>query len=214
MSATLTYVRTYLTRILIIVGMLSVLASWYLVSPQADAVANELQIWNMNITTFTLFVGLATIFARYFRSVMNRAQYWPYQLYAMILIVGWIIFGMSTGIYSDLYQTAFLSTKITLHVAILGQLVFFMISAAYRLFRMRTFRTALFALSAMVVAACNAPWLLAPFPQVDKIGYWLLNNPSMAGGRALLLTGGIGGVVLGVRLLLGLERGALRATGE
>lgn len=214
MSATMTYVRTYLVRLLIIIGLVATLASYYFVSPQVDAVANELNIWNMNIMTFTLFVGIFTIFSRYIKSVMDRSKYWPYMLYGMVLIIVWIIFGTYTGIYSDIYQTAFLSTKITLHIAILGQLIFFMTSAAYRLFRIRTMRTAVFAICAMAIVACNAPWLLGPFPIVDKISFWLLNNPSMAGARALMITGGIGGVVLGIRLLLGLEKGALRATEE
>ncbi len=179
-----------------------------------DVVANELNIWNMNINTFTLFVGIITIFARYGTGVKNRDRYWPYQLYAMVLIIAWIIMGMYAGLYSDLYQKAFLSTKITLHIAILGQLVFFMVSAGYRVLRIRNFRTALYAACTLSMVVFNAPWLLGPFPIVDKISFWLLDNPSMAGGRALLLTGGIGGVVLGVRLLLGLERGAMRATEE
>ncbi len=214
MSATLTYFRTYLVRSLIVISMIAVLLSWYFVSPPIDSIANELQIWNMNIATFTLFVGVITIFSRYIRGVRDRIENWPYMLYGMILIIGWIIFGSSTGVYSDLYQKAFLSTKITLHIAILGQLIFFMTSAAYRLFRIRTFRTALFALSAITIVMLNSPVLLGPFPIVDKISFWLLDNPSMAGSRALMITGGIGGVVLGMRILLGLEKGALRMTEE
>lgn len=214
MSATLTYYRTYLIRALIIICMISTLASWYFVSPQLDAVANELQIWNMNIATFTLFVGVITISSRYIQGVRERAENWPYMLYGMILIVVWIIFGLTTGIYSDIYQIAFLSTKITLHIAILGQLIFFMTSAGYRLFRIRTLRTAVFAICTVAIVLLNSPLLLGPFPIVDKISFWLLDNPSMAGSRALMLTGGIGGVVLGIRILLGLEKGALRATEE
>ncbi len=214
MSTTITYVRTYLTRILLVVGLLATLISWYFSIPQVDSIANELNIWNMNIQTFTLFVGLITLSSRYIKSIMDRDKLWPYRLYAMILIVVWIIMGMRVGIYSELYQTAFLSTKITLHIAILGQLVFFVTSAGYRVLRIRNFRTALFSICFLVIVITNAPWMLGPFPVVDKISFWLLNNPAMAGGRALLLTGGIGGVVLGVRLLLGIEKGALRATEE
>ncbi|MBS7631767.1 hypothetical protein KEJ47_09435 [Candidatus Bathyarchaeota archaeon] len=212
MSSTIAYIRAYLSRFLVIVGLLATLISWYFVSPEATAIANELTYWNMDIYTFTLFVGLLTIFARYLNGVRTRAKYWPYQLYAMILIIVWIIMGLSVGLYSDLYQTAYLSTKITLHIAILGQLVFFMVSAGYRVLRIKNFRTALFAICMVSVVVLNAPWLLSVFPAADKISYWLLNNPAMAGGRALLLAGGIGGVILGIRLLLGLEKGALRAT--
>jgi len=214
MSKTLTYYRTYLVRALIVICMLVTLASWYLVSPQIDAVANELQIWNMNIATFTLFVGLVTILSRYVNGVKNRSENWPFMLYATVLIFVWIIFGTITGIYADVYQVAFLSTKITLHIAILGQLIFYMTSAAYKLFRIRTFRTALYATCTIALVLLNSPLILGPFPIADKISFWLLNNPSMAGSRALMLTGGIGGAVLGIRILLGLEKGALRATEE
>lgn len=212
MSKTFIYIRTYLTRLILIVGLLSALASWYLVSPQVDAVFNELSIWNMMISTFTLFVGLITVSSRYITNIMRRGPYWPYQTYALIIIIIWIIMGITKGIYSEIYQTAFLSTKITLHIAILGQLIFFMVSGAYRVFRMKNLRTALFAICAASVAALNAPWLLGVYPEADKISFWLLNNPAMAGQRALVISGAVGGLFLGFRLLFGLERGALRVT--
>jgi hypothetical protein len=212
MSSTVTYVRTYLARFILVVGLLSALATWYFVSPQVDAVANEMTLWNMNIYNFTLFVGLITIIARYAEGIRKRAKNWPYMVYGLVLIVGWIIMGEYLGIYSDFYQSAYLSTKITLHIAILGQLVFFLISAGYRVIRIRTWRTAAFGVSMMAIVVLNAPWLLGVWPGANTVSFWLLNNPSMAGSRALLLTGGIGGVILGLRLLLGLERGALKAT--
>jgi hypothetical protein len=143
---------------------------------------------------------------------MKREKYWLYQLYGMILIISWIIFGVFSGLYSNTYQVAYLSTKITLHIAILGQLVFFMISGAYRVFRIRTIRSTYFALLAVIVTLLFNPWISVPFPLADKLVFWLLENPAMAGYRALLISGAIGGVVLSIRLLLGVEKGALRAT--
>jgi hypothetical protein len=114
--------------------------------------------------------------------------------------------------YSDAYQTAFLSTKITLHIAILGQLIYFYVSGAYRTFRLKSLRTAALALSAVLIILANAPWIQNPFPIVGEFAYWLLNNPNMAGSRAIVITGAIGAIVLGLRVLLGLERGAMRVT--
>lgn len=212
MSATITYVRTYLVRIIIIVGAFSGLVSWYFASPQADALASELQLWRSAAGSWTLFVGIITIFSRYIRTVLKREKYWQYQVYAMALMVVWSIMGVSAGLYSDLYQTAYMSTKITLHIAILGQLIFFMVSGAYRVFRIKTMRTLLYAFFTLTMVVINAPWMLAVFPQVDKLSYWLLNNMAMSGERTLAITGGIGGAVLSIRILLGIEKGALRAT--
>jgi len=212
MSATLNYVRTYVVRFLLVIGCVATLASWYLISPQADAIAKELSLWNVNIASFSLFVGIITIFARYYRTVRDRAQYWQYQLYSMVLIIVWVIFGYSSGIYSDVYQVAYLSTKITCHIAMLGIMVFFITSGAYRLFRIRNLRTALFTISMASIAALNAPWLIGAFPQADLISKWLLDFPAAAGGRGLAIAGGLGSVVLAVRILLGTEKGALRVT--
>lgn len=210
--ATMTYVRTYLVRLIIIVGCLSALISWYFISPQASAAYSELAVMNTNISTFTLFVGILTVYARYSRTVKNREKYWVYQLYAMILMPLWIIMGTTAGIYSDLYQTAYLNTKITLHIAILGQIIFFMVSGGYRVFRIASLRTAVFAIGAAAICALNAPWLLGPFPQLSSVLNWLLSHPAVAPGRGITIAGAIGGTALGIRILLGLEKGALRAT--
>ncbi len=213
LSATVTFIRTSLARVVILITCLATLGGYFLVSTDVANVANEINLWNMNITSFTLFIGLFTVFGRYVGSITKREPNWPFHAYCLSLIIIWIIFGTYYGAYSDTYQTAYLSTKITLHITIIGQLIFFSVSAMYRTFRIKSLRTAVFAFLAVTMVVLNAPWLLTPFPVVGNIAFWLLDNPQMAGARAMVLCGGIGGIVLAVRILLGLERGALRATG-
>jgi len=137
---------------------------------------------------------------------------WPLQLYGLILIFAWIIMGTSVGMYSDTYQTIFLSTKITLHIAILGQIIFFYISGAYRTFRLKSLRTAALALSAVLIIIMNSPWMQNTWVGAGDFSYWLLNNPQTGGARAVVITGAIGAVVLGIRILLGLEKGPTKVT--
>jgi len=211
-SAAFTYVRTYLTRIIILVCALSGLAAWYLTPPEISGVATELQLWNTAAATWTLFVGIITLSRRYVVGIINRRTYWPYMTYAMILTPLWTIMGLYFSVYSNLYQTAYLSTKVTLHIAILGQLVYFLLSGSYRVLRMKSFRTVVYAFFALTMVVVNSSWMLALYPQVDKLGYWLLNNPAMAMQRTLTMSGAIGGIILSIRILMGLERGSLRAT--
>lgn len=213
MSDTVTYVRTYLARIVIIIGCLATLLGYYFTSPVAGTASSELYIWNMCIGSFTLFVGLITIFMRYGRSIMSRAQNWQFHLYCIVVIVLWIPFGFLSGIYSDIYQTAYLSTKITLHITIIGMMLWFAVSALYRTFRIRSLRTAVYALLTVAMIFFNAPYLTTPYPVFGDLSYWLLDNPQMSAARAMVMCGGIGGVILGIRILLGLEKGALRVTG-
>lgn len=213
-SDSFVYARRMLGRVLIIITCITTLVSWYFISPQADAIASELYNWNVNIGTFTLFVGLFSVYAHYIRTVRNRGRYWTYCLFSMILIPVWVIMGQTVGLFSDFYLTAYYSTKITLHVAIIGQLMFFMMSGAYRTFRVKNFRTALFAGSTLVIVICNASWMTSAIPAADTFKAWLLDYVSTGGYRPMVITGGLGAIVLGARILLGLERGALTATEE
>lgn len=212
MSKSFVAARGYVTRLLVLVGCLSVLAAWYFTSPEVSSLANELQIWNINIGTFTLFVGVLTLSMRYYTNIKNRESRWQYKVYSLVLIAVWIIFGLNSGLYSNIYQVAYLNTKIMLHISSLGMLVFFLISGAYRVFRMRSIRAAWFASLATFIGLLLHPWVSTAFPVSDTILYWLLDNPAMAGVRALMISGAIGGVVLGIRVILGWEKSALRAT--
>ena len=206
-------VRTKIVRILIVVTLISALGGYYFSSPALNSLNNELNLWNMNIMTFTLFIGLITISFSYGKSISQRSTNWQFKVYALILTAVWIVMGLYSGIYSDLYQTAFLSTKITLHIAILGQLIFFYLSAMYRTFRVKTSRTGILVICALAMVVLNSPITLSNWTLADRISYWLLNYPGMGGARAVVLASGVGGVVLTIRILLGLEKGALRATG-
>lgn len=213
MSATSTYIRTYLTRIVVIVAVIATLAGYFFQSPQISSVSNELNIWRMLIISFTLFVGLISVFARYTRSIMNRSRNWMLHAYCLVVIVIWIILGNVIGMYSTLYQTLYLSTKITLHITIIGCLIFFSVSGMYRTFRIKSLRTAVFAFFTVFVVILNMPPLISAYPGLADLTYWLLDNPQMAGARAMVMCGGIGGVILGIRILLGIEKSAMRATG-
>ncbi|MGD0805632.1 MAG: hypothetical protein ABSA11_16345 [Candidatus Bathyarchaeia archaeon] len=213
MSATLTFIRINLAKLLLLIGGISALLTWYFTTPEFGTVFNTFNTWNIDITLFTLFTGLIVICMRYFRGVREKTPgIWMFELYGLILIFAWIIMGTIYGMYSDTYQTIFLSTKITLHIAILGQLVFFMISGAYRTFRLKSLRTVAFALSAMVIIFMNIPFVQNGWAGANAFSYWLLNNPQTGGARAVVITGGIGAVVLGMRILLGLEKGPSRVT--
>jgi len=206
-------VRTRITQIVIVVCLLSAAAGYYFSNPQLDAFNAELNLWNMDIVIFTLFIGLITVFFSYSKSVSARTSEWPFRLYALVLIAAWIVMGLYSGLYSDTYQTAYLSTKITLHIAILGQLIFFYLSAMYRTFRVKTLRTGILVIFALAMILLNSPIITSNWSPADAISYWLLNYPGMGGARAIVLVAGVGGIILAIRILMGLEKSALRATG-
>lgn len=211
MSATLEYIRTNLTRVLIAVCLLTVLISYFFIAPPVTAAFTELSKWNTNIGTFALFTGLIVIVIRFARTIINRQEDWVFCLYTLILIGAWTTFGIYYGVFSDTYIKAYYSTKIALHAASIGLLIFFNLSAIYRVFRIKNYRTAIFSIAASILVAANSPWGQNLFPGISTLGAWVMDNLQMPGSRTIVVVAAIGGIALSIRILLGLEKGALRA---
>lgn len=211
MSRSVFQVTGYLTRILVVVCILSVLISYFFVIPQMTAVSDELLRWQTNIGTFALFTGIITIALRFGRKVKNREEDWYFGLYTLIIIAIWVLFGTYFGAFSATYIKAYYSTKVALHAASIGLLIFFNLSAMYRVFRITRLRGAILPICAAILIAANSPWGQTLFPGISNVGMWLMDNLQMPGARSIVMVAAVGGIALGIRILLGLERGALRA---
>jgi hypothetical protein len=211
MSSTIEFIRTYLTRILIIVTVVTILLSYFALSTQAVDFATELRKQNTNIGTFALFTGLIVIIIRFGRNIVQKAEDWPFSIYALGVMALWIPLGIWVGISSDAYIKAYYSTKVALHAGAIALLIFFNLSAVYRVFRIKDFRGAILPIASALLVAANAPWAQSLFPGIGTVGSWVMDNLQMPGARTITLVSAIGGLALGVRILMGWERGALRA---
>lgn len=204
-------IRTHLTRVIIAICALTTLISYLFVAQPATDVFTELQKQNTNIGTFALFTGFIVIIMRFVQKIMKKEEDWQFCIYAFAIMALWIPLGVYVGQSSAEYVKAFYSTKVALHAAAIGLLIFFNLSAVYRVFRMKDFRTAILPITAAILVATNSPWAQSLFPGINAAGMWLIDNLQMPGARTITIVAAIGGLALGVRILLGLERGALRA---
>jgi hypothetical protein len=83
-------------------------------------------------------------------------------------------------------------------------LVFFLITAAYRMLRIRSVESAvMLAVVLLVLAGQVTIGLLPVLPEVKD---WIVSVPAMAGVRGILLGVALGAILTGIRLLLGVER--------
>ncbi|NIV32140.1 MAG: hypothetical protein GWN58_22465, partial [Anaerolineae bacterium] len=85
-----------------------------------------------------------------------------------------------------------------------GLLVFFIITAAYRLLRARNLESAVMLI--VVILVLLGQVTLGLVPVLPKLKDWILDVPAMAGVRGILLGVALGALLTGIRLLLGVER--------
>lgn len=88
-------------------------------------------------------------------------------------------------------------------------LAFFIASAAFRAFRMRNVESALLLGAAILVMLGLVPIGRAISPLFPEIQEWIVEVPNNAGRRAIMMGAALGGIVTGLRVILGLERSHL-----
>jgi hypothetical protein len=93
-------------------------------------------------------------------------------------------------------------------------LSFFIASAAFRAFRIRTVEAGLLAAAALIVMIGRVPigdWATGWMGQfrLSVIQEWIMDNPQNSAKRAILIGAALGVMATGLRVILGLERSYL-----
>ena len=164
-------------------------------------------------------IGVVTLVRHHGRNITKRGRGW---LFSAIVIFAVAFYGL-IGIYSALSTTEFnhlvlphpafdwYYTNVYTHLnaAIFSLLAFFIASAAYRAFKMRTLEAAVLLIVGSVVMLGRAPIGGVIWPGFTTIQSWFMNVTNVAGFRAILIGVAIGAISLAIRQLIGIERGYL-----
>jgi hypothetical protein len=118
-----------------------------------------------------------------------------------------MLWGTEGRVYVWLYDHVFAPCNATMFAL----LAFFVVSAAFRAFRMRNVEATLLLGAAIIVMIAAAPignWISDDLVDVQQ---WILDIPNNAGRRAIMMGAAIGAIATSLRIVLGLERSHLGA---
>lgn len=124
----------------------------------------------------------------------------------LFMVVSAMIFG--TGTQSP-YHWAFHNIQAPMQATTFSLLAFFVASAAYRGFRVRTKPAAVLAVVALLLLLGRSTFGEMISEQIPQLAGWVLNNPSVAAKRGILVGIGLGSVATALRVILGVERSYL-----
>jgi hypothetical protein len=114
--------------------------------------------------------------------------------------------GIGQGtLFNDFYIYAYTPMSGTMF----SLLAFFIASAAFRSFRVRTVEAALLAAAAIIVMLGRVPVGAEIWDKIPAISDWINNVPQMAAKRAILIGAALGAISTGLKVILGLERNYL-----
>lgn len=191
-----------------------------------DSVLTTLKPEVANITgviaALALLLGIANLCRVNALPILRRRPEAPYALvffagFLATLVTGvWSFHDPDNELVGYLYQRVFFETIFrSLGGTVFSLLAFYLVSAAYRAFRIRTAEASLMMATACVVLLGQVSLLTAWIPsdspffflKVDWLQNWIMTVWNMAAQRAMYFGVAVGAVAMSLRLWLSLERG-------
>jgi len=204
-----------ITAVIGLFMLLSFFVPHHVVSVPADF----LQQCAVIVVAFGYVLGGANALSVNLASIARRQPDWPYKLVLVATLLFTVLIGLkegrhwqdSTTISMFLYNQLYSSMQATMFAL----LAFFIASAAFRAFRVRTLEAGLLAAAALIVMLGRVPigdQLTAWLPEPVRLGAvqdWIMNVPQNAAKRAVLMGAALGVMATGLRVILGIERSYL-----
>ena len=196
--------------IITLVAGLFMLIAFFVPHPIVRELYGGVQNWAIVVVGCTYVLGVANLLRINVRQVSRRERDWPFKV---ALIAGLLItmaIGFSEGNhYTDvtsgfqwIYQTFYSPMSATMFAL----LAFFIASAAFRAFRIRSVEAMLLAIAAFILMLGRVPLGNVIHPALPATADWLMEIPQNAAKRGILIGAALGVMATGIRLILGLEK--------
>lgn len=204
-----------------VVGMIVLLARIFTAADGGDFIvkgwADELTDWVIIVSAFAVGLASVNLFRIHGDNIARQRPGWFNSLTLLLAIVVFAVVGIfarfgGSGFFADLNQNLYDSIIAPLGAAMFAILAFYIASAAYRAFRMRSLEASVMLVAAILVMLGKAPIGELLWNQFPEIASWLVDIPNTVGQRAIMIGAAIGGFATSLRILLGIERGHLGGT--
>ena len=185
--------------------------------------ADFLQACAVIVVAFGYVLGGANVLTVNLEGISRRESGWPYKLVLVVSMVATVAIGIVDGlrhggsfpvdgtaskwIYDSIYSP--------MSATMFALLAFFIASAAFRAFRIRTLEAGLLAAAALIVMLGRVPvgdlatrWL-PDWMHLSSLQQWIMDVPQNASKRAILIGAALGVMATGLRVILGIERSYL-----
>ena len=210
-----------------VIGLFMIL-SFFVPHQWVSVPADFLQGSAVILVAFGYVLGGANALRVNFDGIYKRSPGWQYKIVLVVALLATVTVGAIEGreflnpgmrskwiydwIYSPMTSTMF------------ALLAFFIASAAFRAFRIRTVEAGLLAIAALIVMLGRVPlgdlltdWLFqlkwlpgAPHTlHLSTFQEWIMDIPQNAAKRAIIIGAALGVMATGLRVILGIERSYL-----
>lgn len=170
------------------------------------------------LSSFAVVLALGSLVRVHSDKIRRRRRNWQYSWLLLIAFAVSAIIGLFGGVAADGIlptmvgsfsfdiQTLYENIVIPLASSMFALLAFFMASAAYRAFRVRSMEATLLLTAAFIVMIGVLPIGYSISKYLPAFVQWILNVPNVAGQRGIVLGIALGVVATSLKIILGIER--------
>jgi hypothetical protein len=201
-----------------VVGALMIL-SFFVPHQMVSVPADFLEQCALILRAFGFVLGGVNVLLVNFDGIYKQQAGWPFKVVLVVSLIATVVVGAVEGpgflnpgtrskwIYDNIYAN--------MQATMFALLAFFIASAAFRAFRIRTAEAGLLAVAALIVMLGRVPlsnaltgWL-PEWARLQAVQEWIMEFPQNAAKRAILMGAALGVMATGLRVILGLERSYL-----
>jgi len=181
-------------------------ASYFFVFESVRSIASEFTSWATVVAYFALVLGTLNLLAFHVNRIRKRERnVWPFSAWLVFVLLAVLAVGLTQGFPSPFYSEMYRVVYQPLDGTIFGLLGFYIVSASYRAFRVRSLDSVLLLIGAAFVMLMNAPIGGAVWGGFPMIGDFLYGKVTAAANRAVIMGIATGTIVLALRILIGRE---------
>lgn len=188
---------------------LSFILEYFIPHQRVLSIFEPVRQWAIIIMGFAYVLGISNIVRINYHVIQKKGRDWVYKIILILGLFFMIFVGMVTpGKIGEgtIFYWVYINAYYPLQATMFALLAFFIASAAFRAFRVRTFQASLLAITAILVMIGRVPVgekLWAGFPDFVE---WIMNVPQLAGKRAIMIGAALGAISTALKVLVGLER--------
>jgi hypothetical protein len=211
-----TFLKKDLPVVLVFFTGVVMIAAYFVQAPEIalNDFGGNLSLIASVIASYATILGIVSIIIVHVKHLSKRTKgQWVYSIELLVLMLAMIVLGligtMGTHPYFvSLYQGPLMALDMTIY----SLLAFYIASAAFRAFKVKSTEGLILAVAGIFVMLMNAPVGAVIWPGFPPVGRWIMDVPSSSAFRGFIISASVGAVAVGLRVLIGRERTALGGT--
>lgn len=163
--------------------------------------------WMVIIGGVAAGLGAVNLTQIHGRDFLRRRKEWWNSLALLVVMFGTIVVGVAFSPTHVIYRYLFDWVFTPLTTTMVSLLAFFIASASFRAFRIRSLEAGVLVGAAFLVILGRSAIGTEIWSGIPIIGAWIMDVPNVGGSRGILLGASLGGIAVFLRVILGIERG-------